>query len=317
VVFNGNVATNAPLTLSGDVLLSGNLTLTNNTLTLGAGKTISVQFTPTSPRGSSAMTAPVLSAGPEDDVVLRSGTGTVLAVTPAPANETAGKRLTLGTADLTITDGTLQVVEDATFVINGVALTTNITNTQFGYLAMDAGGTINLTGTGSVVIGETEIDEASTLIARGGTVTLGNNKIAGSAVGAVLTLPERNGGIPEFTLDPDKILILEQVDLNLAVNGRLILTAAATDSGTQVVLRKQAKITLNNGEGGIRTTRSNITGGGNVGVLSKGVGYIAPNATTNQTVWSVAQEGTSEASITASTAGGTVTLSKSATSFTP
>jgi hypothetical protein len=98
------------------------------------------------------------------------------------------------------------------------------------------------------------------------------------------------------------LLTLEQVDLNLAANGSI----AATLTGGRVILREQAKITLNNGEGGIPAT---LTGGINrtngslttTGFALNGgfVGLTAPAATTNQAVWSVAQQGTGEASIVA------------------
>jgi hypothetical protein len=261
-------------------------------------------------------------------VILTPGTGTTL-TGPAGAsiqnNETAinaAKILTLAGAAATITDGTLRVAPDATFAIDGVVLTTNIpvpaALQQIGYLAVSDGGSLRLAATGGVGsvftgTGNTTITAlaAATLKAGGGTVTLGNNKIAGNVTGAVLTAAT---GAPSFTLDGQTgLLSLEQVDLNLAANGSVVID----DAEGRVILTGQAKIILNNGEGGVSTARSRITNGGNVGVLSGGVvGLTAPTATTTQPVWSVAHRDAAAADVSIVAAAAGFTLSKTGTSFT-
>jgi hypothetical protein len=316
VVFRGNVTTAAALELYGNVTLvsPGILNLNSlNTLTLGRGKTISVEFTP---RNASTVIAPVLSAGPED-VVLTPDTAAVTLTVPADPTQnsdaaiSAAKRLTLAGQDLTITRGILQVAPGAAFAINAVSVTTNITDTQIGYLAAADGGAIVLVGAGDIDIGDTVIATASTLRAGGGTVTLGNNKIAGSVTGAVLTAAT---GAPSFTLDGTTgLLSLEQTDLNLAANGSVVIN----DAEGRVILTGQAKIILNNGEGGVPTARSRITNGGNVGILSGGVvGLTAPTATTTQAVWSVAHRDAAAADVSIVAAAAGFTLSKTGTSFT-
>jgi hypothetical protein len=139
VVFNSNVTTTAALKLFGDVTLvtrSGavtglTLSFTNPTddfLTLGAGKTISARITPLV-AGSTAVTAPLVSAGPNSPVRLEVDTaGAVLAIPAAPSrgDETSvnnAKKLTLSVQNLEITRGTLQVASGAVLEIDGVVLT--------------------------------------------------------------------------------------------------------------------------------------------------------------------------------------------------
>jgi hypothetical protein len=307
-VFGGNLVTNAALTLGGDVILpaAGVVTLSANALTLGAGKTISVRFTP---RGLDPVIAPVLTAGPEDVVLTPAGAATLTVPgNPTQTNETAignAKRLTLTAAALTVTDGTLRVASGASFVIDNQILTTNtVGNVQIGYLAVEDGGSLLLANGGSIDIGNTTISAASTIRAGGGTITLGNNTIEGSVYGAALTA---TAGAPAFNLGA-QLLTLKQANLNLATNGSLVISA-----GARVELTGRGKITLNNTEGGVPTTRSRIN---NNSVLSgEFEGLTSPSATTTQAVWSVAHRDASAANVSI-TATGAVTLAKSATTFT-
>jgi hypothetical protein len=249
--------------------------------------------------------------------VVLNGAGAALTVpnNPTQNNDTAisnAKRLTLGTAPLTITDGILQVAPAAALAIDTVVLSTNIDDTEIGYLAAADGGAVILANGGSVNIGVTVITAASTLRAGGGTITLGNNKIVGSVAGAVLTAA---AGSPQFTLaaNPNNFLILEQADLNLAANGTVNIGA-----NSRVILTERGKITLNNGEGGKATARLGIAANGR---LSGGfVGLTAPTApetaTGTQPVWSVAHRDAAAADVNILASGGAVALSKSGTGFT-
>jgi hypothetical protein len=298
VVFRGDVTTAHELDLFGNVtLVSGKvLTLSANPVTLGAGKSVSVEYTLSN---AAAATAPVLTAGP-GPVVLTPAGASKLTAAGSPKTESDAKKLTLTVAGLTITDGTLRVAPGASLALDGFALTTGpVATTAVGYLAVADGGSVILVGAGSVVIGDTAVTVASTLRAAGGTVTLGNNKITGDVAGAALTVPT---GSPVFTLTGIKLLTLERAELILE-KGSVILAAV----GGRLILDKQAKITLTTTEGGIPTDRTRI---GSAATLSGDlVGLTAPGSTTNQTVWSVAQGGTGEASIAATAA--TFTLSKS------
>jgi hypothetical protein len=310
-VFNGALTTTKALALNGNVTLASGKAVTlgsGEALTLGAGKTVSVRFTP---RNGDPVVAPVLSAGSGNVVLTPGGASTLTA--PADPTQTsdaaiaAAKRLTLAGGALTVTDGVLRVAPDASLAVDTVALTTGTTVTTIGYLGLEDGGSLVLTGTtvGTVVIGDTTISGASTLKASGGIITLGNNKISGSAPGAVLAAAS---GTPVFTLASAKLLTLDQADLNLASNGNVVITDTA-----RVILTEQAKITLNNGEGGVPTTRRKI---GANGLLSGGfVGLTSPTATTTQQVWSVAHESADAADVSITADGANVTLAKSGTTF--
>jgi hypothetical protein len=331
VVFKGNVSTTKSLVLKGNVtLVNGKAltftpgTLATDALTLGPDKTISVQIIPTA-AGSATTTAPVLAAGPAGVVLLGDTTGgatLTAAAAPSRADEKSvndAKKITLGTQNLKIADGTLQVAAGAIFEIDSKSLITGIdgVNAKIGYLAVADGGTLSLLanagtklniGNGDTVISSTT---ASTLKAGGGTVTLGANKIAGDTADTKLTAAT-GGSAPLFTLDALKLLTLQQVDLNLAAHGGLVITTGATPA--RVILTDKAKITLNNGEGGKETDRTKIAQGGNSVTLTGDlVGLTAPSASTTQAVWSVAHNGGSDVNIISGTA--TVTLSKSGTSF--
>ncbi|MFP3090212.1 hypothetical protein LQZ21_07775 [Treponema sp. TIM-1] len=314
VVFNRSVSTSAVLQLFGNVTLEHEVVLTlasdENPLFLGAGKIISVRFTP---RGGDPIVAPILTAGPDTVELIRfnnSGSSVTLTAPGNPTNANgipAAKRLTLAGDDLRITDGILQVAPEAALAISGVTLRTNTDGpTQFGYLAVADGGSLisPSTTTGTINIGHTTITGTSTLKASGGTITLGNNKIAGSVLGATLST---TAGVPTFGLATADILSLEQANLNLATNGIISIVA-----GSRVILTERGKITLNNGEGGVETTRSKI--GDNITLSGGFVGLTSPTATTTQNVWSVAHRDVSAADVSI-VAGAAVTLSKSGTTF--
>jgi hypothetical protein len=330
VVFRGDVATSAPLDLLGNVTLvsapataagaPNTVTLsTSSKLVLGGNKTISLEITPTA-AGSTTTIAPILAAGPED-VVITPTAGAVLTASAAPTKNdaaaiTAAKRISLGTAGIDITDGTVQVAPGAIFDINVVALTTNPGVTEIGYLAVADGGTLTLSGSpqaGTLNIGDTVISQISTLKASGGTVTLGNNVIAGSAPGAKLAPEKGSAGTLITVNNTDDRLTLEQVELNLAAYGTLRIT----DVGGRVILTDGAKITLNSGENGIPTELSTITtSGGTARLAGDFNGLTAPGSTTKQAVWSVAHKGgaAADASIIANIAN--IAFSKSGATFT-
>jgi hypothetical protein len=272
-VFEGAVTTSASLTFHGDVTLASAAVVTLNfgtpsRLTLAAGKTVYAKITP-SASGSATTIAPLLTAGPAGVALTpTSGATLTLAAAPAKADETSvndAKKITLGDQPLEITSGVLQVAPGAVFELNDKTLTTGADPAVKGYLALENGGKVAFLSSGSLVIGDTTIKVASTLQAGGGTVTLGNDKIAGSAAGTTLAAPLK-GGIagtaPLISVAANTNLILEQVDLNLAAFGGLEINAG---SG-RVILTGRARIILNNGEGGaaVPDDYTNITVGANV-----------------------------------------------------
>jgi hypothetical protein len=328
VVFNGNVTATAELNLRGNVtLVNAGVISFDNVMTLGAGKTISAKITPT-PAGSATTIAPVLAAG-SDDVELTPTGAVTLTAEGAPTKNTEeavnlAKKISFGGNPLEITTGTLRVAPGAIFEVNDKTLSTKIDPDEIGYLAVAATGALSFTaGTGNseINIGDTEISSAaaSKLLAEGGTVILGNDKIQGDAVGAKLIAS--TGGInPVFTVDPTpaggKVLILQQVDLNLAGHGSLKIKGL-TGTVNQVTLADLAKITLNNGTEGRTTDRNKIGAAGAYATLTGDFEAVtAGSATTSQAAWSVAHKGGSNVSLIGiGTASTDVTLAKSGTSF--
>jgi hypothetical protein len=313
VVFRDDVTivtgTATPLALYGNITLvsSKALQLGTGALTLGANKTVSVEFTP---KGAAPVIAPVLITGPKDVLITPGATDATLTAAADPANTEAGisgaKRLTLAGAASTITNGTLRVAPEATLVL-GVELTTEndpapappLVGPQIGYLAVADGGTLMLTGAaGSVVTGTgitsiTAPTNEVTLKASGGTITLGRNTIEGSVLGAVLT-PVK--GAPLFkVLAATSLLTLNRADLNLASYGSISFDIA----GGRVILTDRAKITLNSGEDGVPTTLSAInrtTGSLSTTGISLSGGFVGLTDTSSK-VLSVAQQGADVAEV--------------------
>jgi hypothetical protein len=326
VVFKGDVTAQDTLALLGNVtLINGKEIGFGGALTLGADKTISVRITPTA-AGSVPVLAPVLTA-PSGNVVLTPvGSGAALAAAPAPSRNTeeavnGAKKITLGDDSLTINNGTLQVVPGAIFEIEDAkSLSTKLPTTspsyEIGYLAVADTAALNFSATGGTVnIGATTVagSAASSLKASGGTVILGNNKIAGGAAGAKLTAAAGGTNLAFSLTGSGSVLILQQVDLNLAGHGSLGIAGAGT--ANQVTLADQAKITLNNGEGGKATSRSKIGQSATLFATLTGdyEAVTAPTATTSQAAWSVAHKGEAYVSIIGGASA--VSLSKSGTSF--
>ncbi|MDR2210313.1 MAG: hypothetical protein LBO65_02430 [Spirochaetaceae bacterium] len=302
VVFRGNVRTTTDLALYGNVtLLSNNAvgkTVTINTTTkqliLGANKTISLEITPTA-TGIPA-SYPILETGPAPVVLSPKGTVTLTAPT-VPKDDaavSAKKLITLGGADLEITDGVLRVAQGATFTIDGVALSTGVNSAAgvFGYLAVADGGTLAISSTShptndGLFIGDTAIRGPSTIFkATGGTVTLGSDTIAGSVSGAKLA--PAKGGSPSIGVAGNKILYLDQVELNLTINGGLLISAG----NGKVTLSKGAKIVLKDGTGG-PTEWSGISVTGGSARLNGNIVAIADDPTNakKQSVLSLAHKG--------------------------
>jgi hypothetical protein len=313
------------LGLYGNVTLVSPASLTLNStapLILGGDKTISLAITPT-PTGSPTTLAAILKAGPSDVTITPAVPGATLtpANRPTKNDETAiaaAKKISLADQNVEITDGTLQVVSGAIFDVKGVVLSTatNAGAGEIGYLAVADGGTLTLTldnaVSGSISIIDTVIGNVSTLKASGGTITLGNNVIAGSAPGAKLT-PEKGSAGTTITVNgaTDDRLTLQQAELNLAAYGSLVLVPNG-----RVILNDGAKLTLNSGENGIPTTLSSgiATTGGNARLAGDFDGLTAPGSTTKQAVWSVAHKG-GTAQAASIIADANISISKSGATF--
>jgi hypothetical protein len=304
----GNVEFKQDFTVTGALALYGDVTLTadsngsqlglaivNTTddyLSLAAGKTIFVNILPTA--DATPIKTPVLTA-PEGVSVYVRATGAELTV---PASKTGkeddAKKLTLETEGIWITGGTLQVVKGATFDIKGVQVTTYQSNTPKGYLAVEDGATLILSGTnpGLILGSAARIRTGTTIKAAGGTVKLGDNTIT-SPAGAKLVAVK--GGV----FETDSRLTLVKVDLDLSAAGSIGTSAA----GSTLALDEGAKITLEAAEGGIPTKKTSIgsasLGGGVIGLIDP-----ADADSKSQDAWSVAHSGGPAASIT-----GTATFS--------
>jgi hypothetical protein len=296
VVFGDNVTVGAPLEFNGDVILGNEQTITfSSPITLKKGKTISVQIIPT--RGTQTPTLASLLTAAGGDVLLTSGPGgggsTTLRTEDSPRDNTpeniaAAKRIFLETDPLTITNGTLQVVPGAVFEIRAL-LSTAISGTlgTFGYLSVAEGGALDL-DTGNFDIGGgggiTVVNSPFNFRASGGSITLGNNTIAGSAAGTKLT-PER-GSTGVITVN--NTLTLESLEFDAGSYSSITLDGI----GDLVALDKGAKIILTAGEGGQPTTgRSTITAGDGSARLTGGFVGLTPDPKSDrQSALSVAHQ---------------------------
>jgi hypothetical protein len=291
VTFKGNVNAIDSLALMGDVTLGqGSLgtgqqitIAQGRTLTLGAGKTITVQIEPKDT--TNIISAPLLAAV-DGDVQLRAeDDGIALRTLPRPDNKpddiAEAKAIlvrTIGTVNtnldrLQIVTGTLQVLPEAILSINGtnaadtsVELYTNINGSakQFGYLAVAAGGTLSLAnsnfftiGYGNVAGEYTAFSGPFTVTPTGGTVKLGNHRIAGSAPDTKLAPVKGTTG--NITVaGTTGTLALEQVALDVVAYGNITLE----DVGGRVSLDNGAKIIMLAGENGQSTELPIIKLGG-------------------------------------------------------
>ncbi|MDR2210591.1 MAG: hypothetical protein LBO65_03875 [Spirochaetaceae bacterium] len=328
VVFKGAVRTTAGSPLHNSLELYGNVTLsaanavtltTTYPLVLGANKTISLEITPADTKVPAVY--PILEAGPSG-VKLTPVSGLVLTPGSNPAKDTevlvnAQKKITLSVAGFEITDGTLQVAQGAILDIAGQTVNTKVAPTlvppQFGYLAVANGGTLVI-GAGSLDIDYTTINAASTIKAEGGTVTLGNNTIAGSVPGTKLSA-SKGGALtaPLIAVDPNQSLNLAQLDLNLAVYGGLQLKGV----DSRITLKKQAKIILKELAGGPTEWRNITTALGNI-KLNGNIEAIAdtPESVKKQNVVSLAHKG-GEAEVSIIAVSSTPTLGKGTITFSP
>jgi hypothetical protein len=326
VVFKDDVTTYDTLGLYGDVTLGhgplagttpGIQRITINSgkqLILGAGKTITLQIEPN--KSTQTIQAPLLTAV-GGNVVLTADGGAVWLDTPArpkddqPGTIAIAKLINLtGTGSigtLEITNGTLQVLPEATIVIDQ-PLSTKVDGAagQFGYLAVAEGGTLSLKAGDTLTIGEPQIGGGAFIFtASGGTIKLGNHRITGSAPGTKLVPAKGTSGTSAIDVGGNETLTLEEVELDLAALSKI--TIANTG---KVTLDKGAKITLVAGENGLPTEWSNIKAGSTAQVTGAFVGLTPdPTAATKQYVWSVAHKGGELAAVNI-IAGGAVTLGK-------
>jgi hypothetical protein len=275
------------------------------TLSLAAGKTIFVGGGKYSGNGAVVPYAPILRAGPNGVTITRLfGTGGPTATFTAgqpvsTANSTnenaarrnAGKTLTLGSAGIEITNGTLEVAPEATFVIADVTVDTKLeqNDTKIGFLSVADGGKISLSatssGTPTINIGDTKIswtDSTATttatsavLAASGGTVVLGNNTIEGpkDAVLAVtgndaaIDLEDRAG-----TPVGAKSLTIKGATLDLATRGEL--TIEGQTSVNKLILTDGGKLNLYNlPEGSTAVAPDSALGLTKIGTILSTTGY--------------------------------------------
>jgi hypothetical protein len=295
VIFRGNLTVSAGLEIYGDITLRNGQTITvNSPVTLGAGKTITLQITPQN--STRTIPAPLLSAA-GGDVVLTSAGATIFTTSPIPKDsETAiatAKAITLSGGNLEITDGTLQVAPEATFVIQN-RLRTNIDGVarDFGYLAAANGGTVSLSAGAGIDIANglpgAAIAGPFNFTAGNGTVTLGNYRITGSAAGTRARLAPGKGSSAITVTGVTGTLLLEELDLDLTASNGITLV----NTGGKVTLDKGAKLILAAGEGQPTTLRT-ITSGGNDAGLSGAVEALTSNPAlaNRQPIVSVAHRG--------------------------
>jgi hypothetical protein len=324
VVFNHNVTQGVgALSLLGNVNLQNGKKITfypNHQVTLGADKSILVGA------------IPVLTAV-DGNVVLNSiGMATLTAGAAAPdVNPTDqqlldAKTLTLGGAPLTIISGNLQAASAGIFEIYETTPGPQIvlsTTAKGSVLSVAPGGTIvlanrnssinlgvstndvTITGTGSAG-GKTA---ATTLTASGGTVSLGDSVIKGSAVGVSLVL----GSGSNSAVITSKNLVLDNITLDLSDSGALVLPMNAANPST-VSLKNQAKLLLM--ANGVPNANGFIKGGSFVtltGGLSRALGATDANGAE---VHSIAHEaGRNTVVLKGPVLAGNATISKTTTFF--
>ncbi|MFP3091000.1 hypothetical protein LQZ21_11815 [Treponema sp. TIM-1] len=290
VVFGGDVVINSPLGLYGNVTLPNHGQTIDFTqpVTLGAGKTITLQVTPQ--KTTQSIPAPLLTAAGGPVVLTPGGTSTFTtagAPTTDAAKIAAAKRINLSGGPLEITDGTLQVVPEAIFGNEAALRTKTGDPNEVGYLAVADGGALALTSA-SVAIGNPVLGGGTSFsfTASGGTITLGNHQITGSAPGTKLTLPRGTNGT--INVAGAGALILNKVELDLATAGTITLAGGST-----VELDDGAKITLTAGENGQPTTWGYITttGGGYARLTGAFTGLTPDPTDDDQPAWSVAHRG--------------------------
>jgi hypothetical protein len=301
VIFGGDLTVGlGGLDILGDVTLGNGRTITlNDRMILGAGKTITLQIIP---QGSTrTIPAPLLSAA-GGNVELSPDGGVVTFNTPnrprdREADIAGAKAITLsGAGNLVITDGTLQVAPEATFVIQN-DLVTNIDGVarDFGYLAAANGGTVSVSAGAGIDIADglpgAAIVGPFNFAAGNGTVTLGNHQITGSAAGTRL-VPGRGStgtitvtGVGAVT----GTLLLEDLDLDLTTYSGITLT----NVGDKVTLDKGAKLILLAGENGQPTSLRTITSNSlDAGLSGAYTGLTSnPEAPSRQPILSVAHRG--------------------------
>ncbi|MFP3089565.1 hypothetical protein LQZ21_04480 [Treponema sp. TIM-1] len=287
-VFRGDLTIGANLDLYGDVILKNgqDIVIDGALVTLGAGKTITLQITPD--RSTQIIPTPLFTAV-GGDVVLTGGnaTFTTSAIPKNDPEKIEDAKIIELTGSLEITNGTLQVLPEATFSSNAT-LTTKVdgAHNQFGYLAVAEGGTLAL-GTNSLDIGDPVITAPYTFTASGGTINLGNNRITGSAPGTKLA-PGRGSSGSITVAGATGTLILEEIELDVAAYSSIALSAA----GAKVALDKGAKINLIVGENGQPTTWAKIETNAGSAQLTGAFAALTPDAAAaKQPAWSVAHRG--------------------------
>jgi hypothetical protein len=242
VAFNNTVsfAGNVTRTTGGALTFGGNVTLAKTkTLTLASADIVTLE-------AGAAINA-ALSAG-DANVVLTPADGAVLTVDAGEA-----KKITLGTAGLTVSSGTLTVADGAELVASAVALTVA------AEAVLDITGVVNLTGVGSVVLTAASSDGAlltgtgkltaqATEIVGGtdgwqavgasGTVTIASTGTAGSSTitgsTGVLTAQGEGATITQLAVTDSNLTATANTVINFDTDGALVLKAGSN----------KAKITL-------------------------------------------------------------------------
>jgi hypothetical protein len=334
VVFKEDVTTNGKLYFGGNVTLANGKEITlggTDTLTLAPGKTISVgggTYTDAVP----VPAVPVLAAGVAG-VTLTPATGASLTApsaiksTDTDEKKAAVIKLTLEDADLTITNGTLQVAKGGIFGIaeNYKVITDfNSGKATAGYLAIADGGTISLPDVDSKIqVGPKDSDAkiigasaSTTLKVSGGTVTLGNNVIKGDTEGTKLAVAGSDAGITIGDSTGGQVLTLSKVDLDLATRGILTITGASAFNS--LVLTDKAKLTLGTGDVKNVTPRKKISGLSITGdFVAETSSAVTEAGTGNQNVFSLSHGGGADVSVIGPVADGSEVVLKKGARFTP
>ena len=325
------------------------ISLTNATLTLGAGKTISIGGGKYSGTGATVPLTPVLTAGSEGVTVTAGATPAVLTAAPplstsGSTNEDAAKRnannkLTLSNAGIEITTGSLEVAPEATFEISDATVTTKLgtaTDIDIGFLSIADGGKISLTetataGSPTIDIGDTLLSYATvgtaSLAASGGSVTLGNNTLEGAKAASLAV----TGNDVAIGLDSGaavvggKSLTLKGLTLDLASRGNLGIGYDAARVVNKLILTDGATLKLSNPtEGSTAVDPDPATGLSKIGTLSGAnvvrggisgdsvLQILSNNASKTPKALTLAHDG-SGSSVNITGTGGAVVLNKSST----
>jgi hypothetical protein len=328
VTFKGTVAFAAASTIRGAVEFNKAVTRTAGALGLLGDVTLKNDVGITFASADTLTLGKSVFVGPDKiltavgtTVLTPTATATLTAAAAPPENADqaaidAAKKITLGTEDLAITSGTLEVASGGIFAIatgRTIKTTSVAAPTPSGFLQVAPGGAISLDAIDAIIsfgptVGDNTITGAIAMVrAAGAAVTLGKS-ITGNA-GASLAITAADALLT--VTGGGKTLTLEKVTLDLTANGKLVIAGAA--SVNTVTLRNQAKVLLNS-DPGVINTKEYIKGNAHTAAISGDA--IARGANdTDGAVYAIEHGTGNSVVLTGAGASSDVEISKASTTF--